>query len=224
MSEMITYFLKYYDKLFEYLIQHITIVVWAIALSMAVAIPLGILASRVKGLAPVLNSIFNFLFSIPSLAMFALFIPVFGLGKVTAVVVIAIYNQIILIRNIVDGFGSIDPLMLESATGMGMNKIQRFFWVECPLALPAFCTGIRMSVLSTISMATLAASINAGGIGRLLFDGVRMTYFVKIYWGAILAALLALSASVVLKKLENMALANANGNRIKKKKHDGNIQ
>lgn len=218
MKEMFEFFLKYYDKMAEYLLQHISIVVVAFVLSLFIAIPLGVLSVKCKRIAPVINSFFNFVFSLPSMAMFALFIPIFGLGAGTAVVVIAIYNQIVLLRNIVDGFNSIDPLILESAKGMGMDKKQVFLKIECPLAAPAICTGIRLAVLSTISMATLAAMINAGGIGRLLFDGVRQTYYVKIYWGAILAAALALFASVVLRKIEKLAMENATGNRVKREK------
>lgn len=221
MKEMFEFFLKYYDKMAEYLVQHIFIVVTAFVLSLFIAIPLGLLSVKCKRFAPFINSFFNFVFSLPSMAMFALFIPVFGLGAGTAVIVISIYNQIVLLRNIVDGFNSIDPLILESAKGMGMDKKQIFLEIECPLAAPAICTGIRLAVLSTISMATLAAMINAGGIGRLLFDGVRQTYYVKIYWGAILAAVLALLASAVLHKVEKAAMDNAAGNRIKKKRRAG---
>lgn len=218
MAEMLDFFLKFYDKLAVYIVQHISIVLFAVVLSMLIAIPLGVLSVKCKMAGLILNTIFNFIFSIPSLAMFALFIPIFGLGQVTAVAVISLYNQIILLRSIVDGFNSIDPLILESAKGLGMSKKQIFIKVECPLAMPAICTGIRMTILSTISMATLAAVINAGGIGRLLFDGVRMNYFIKIYWGAILAAALALSVSVILRRVENYAISNANGERVKKRK------
>lgn len=217
MMEMIEYGLKHYDDFLMYISQHLIIVLSAFVLSILVALPLGVLAVRHKKIGLLLNTIFNFLFSIPSLAMFAIFIPILGLGKDTAVVVISIYNQVILLRSIVDGFESVDLLIIESARGMGMNSGQIFLKIECPLAAPAICTGIRTSVLSTISMATLAAVINAGGIGRLLFDGIRMTYYVKIYWGAILAALLAFAVSAVLRRVENYAIANANGTRIKKR-------
>ena len=203
--------MKNYDRIAVLFLEHIEIVVLSFLLSLVIAVPLGILAAKVKPLAPIFNTAFNIIFSIPSMAMFALFIPLFGLGKATAVVVLSFYNQIILLRSITEGFQSVDPAVLESAGAMGMTKGQVFRKVEFPLALPTLCTGVRLSVLSTISMATLAAVISAGGLGRLLFDGLRQNYFVKIYWGAILAAVLAFLASAILKKVENAAIRYAGG-------------
>ena len=221
MDEMIKFFLKNYERMGRMLNQHVYLVICSFLLSLVIAFPFGILAAKKKKIAPIINNVFNIIFSVPSMAMYALLIPVSGLGSGTAIIVLAIYNQIILVRNIVEGFDSVDKTILEAGKGMGLGSVQLFFKVELPLAIPKICTGFRLALLSTISTATLAAVINSGGIGDLLFAGLRQQYFIKIYWGTILAAILALITSLILRKLENYAIAKANGEVVKKNRKHG---
>jgi osmoprotectant transport system permease protein len=208
---MITYLLKYYMQMSILLLEHLHIVFLSIVISLVIAIPIGLLLARVKWLSTIVMAFFGFVYSIPSLALFSFLIPVFGLGKITAVVVLVVYNQYILVRNTLTGFASIDPSIIEAGEGMGLSTRQLFFKIQLPLAMPIIIGGIRIATVSTIGIATIAAVIHAGGLGVLLFDGLRMNYLPKILWGTILSSALAYCSNQILLSLETKALLKARG-------------
>ena len=168
---------------------------------------------RSKGISQITVSILGMLYSIPSLAFFALFIPFFGLGAQTAIVVLVIYNQFILVRNILTGFDSVDVAIIEAASGMGMSTLQSFWKIRLPLASPVIIAGLRIAIVSTIGIATIASTINAGGLGTILFDGLRTHNTDKLLWGTILASLLAITASVLLSLMEKKTTRIAEGGK-----------
>lgn len=145
---------------------------------------------------------FSVLYSVPSLALFALLIPVTGLGKTTAEIVLIAYNQYLLLRNFISGLYQVDPAVIEAAEGMGMRRLQVLWKVRLPLSKKAFFTGIQLAVVSTIGIATIAAMINAGGLGTILFDGLRTLNIYKIIAGSVLSAGLALVINGVFKAVE----------------------
>ncbi|MBC8062403.1 MAG: ABC transporter permease [Clostridiaceae bacterium] len=208
---MIEYLLKYHDKMLILLLQHLQIVSLSIIISFGIAIPVSLLILRSKVLSMIVLSSLGVIYSIPSLALFALLIPVLGLGRETAIFVLVIYNQYILVRNILAAFQSIDPFIVEAGKGMGLNSSQLFLKIQIPLALPIILGGIRIATITTIGVATIAAVINAGGLGVILFDGLRMNYLPKILWGTIMSAGLALGANQILLYLEKLASFKANG-------------
>lgn len=208
---MIVYFLKYYQQMLLLLAEHLQIVTVTILISLLIAVPIGIVITRSKWLSTAVLSFFGVVYSIPSLALFSLFIPLFGLGKVTAIIVLVIYNQFILIRNTLTGFQSIDPAIIEAGRGMGLSAKQMFFKIELPLAMPIILGGIRIATVSTIGIATIAAVIHAGGLGVLLFDGLRMNYLPKILWGTVLSSVLAYLANQTLLFIEKKAALRARG-------------
>lgn len=208
---MITYLLKYYMQMSILLLEHLHIVFLSIVISLIIAIPVGLLLARSKWLSTAVLAFFGFVYSIPSLALFSFLIPVFGLGKVTAVVVLVVYNQYILVRNTLAGFASIDPSIIEAGKGMGLSTGQLFFKIQLPLAMPIIIGGIRIATVSTIGIATIAAVIHAGGLGVLLFDGLRMNYLPKILWGTILSSALAYCSNQILLFFETKALLKARG-------------
>ena len=208
---MIEYLYKYHDNMLTLLLQHLQIVSLSIAISLVIAIPLSLLILRSKVLSVVVLSSLGVIYSVPSLALFALLIPVLGLGKGTAIFVLVIYNQYILVRNIFAAFQSIDPSIIEAGKGMGFNSIQLFLKIQMPLALPIILGGIRIATVTTISIATIASVINAGGLGVILFDGLRMNYLPKILWGTIMSAGLAIGANKILLYLEKVASFKASG-------------
>ena len=210
---MIEYLFKYHDKMLALLLQHLQIVCVSILISLMIAIPMAILILRSKILSVLVLSCLGIIYSIPSLALFALLIPVLGLGKGTAIFVLVIYNQYILVRNILAAFQSIDASIIEAAKGMGLSSSQLFLKIQMPLALPIILGGIRIAVVTTIGIATIAAVINAGGLGVILFDGLRMDYLPKILWGTIMAAGLALVANYILLYFEKLASLKASGNK-----------
>ena len=199
---MIEFLQKHPEKLYGPLIEHIQLVLITLAISVAVAAFLTLLSVRFKALGNVLMNIFSVVYSIPSLALFAILIPVSGLGRTTAVIVLTVYNQYLLLRNFITGLNEVDPAIREAAAGIGMTQMQTLMRVQVPLAKKALLAGIRLAVISTIGIGTIAASINAGGLGELLFDGLRTMNTVKILWGSLLSAALAILLNALLKLAE----------------------
>lgn len=199
---MIEYALEHPDKLWTPLLQHVELLLFVMVISVVLASLLTIAAMTSKKIANVMVYLFSIMYSIPSLAFFALMIPVTGLGQVTAVVVLIIYNQYVLLRNFIAGLQSVDSSIIEAATGIGMSNMQVLFKVRVPLSTKAIFTGLRLAAVSTIGMATIAVFINAGGLGSLLNDGLRTLNVDKILWGSLLSAGLAIGANTLLIQIE----------------------
>lgn len=199
---MIDYLLKYPDKLLKAFVGHIEIVLITLVISIILAALLTILAAYSKIASKLLVNIFAMIYSIPSLALFAILVPITGLGKVTAIIVLVLYNQYILLRNTIDGLNNVDASIVEAATGMGMSKSQILFQVKLPLVTKPIFAGIHLAVVSTIGIATIAASINAGGIGSVLLDGLRTVNTAKILWGTLMSAGLAIVVNAILNVIE----------------------
>lgn len=197
---MIEYLTKHPDRILIPLRDHLIITLITLAFSLALALLLTMLARQIPVTGKILLQIFSVIYSIPSLALFALLIPVTGLGKTSAVIVLVVYNQYLLLRNFLTGIDEVDPGIREAAEGIGMTKMQQLFKVEIPLAKQAILAGIRLSIVSTVGIATIASAINAGGLGDLLFDGLRTMNVVKILWGSILSAVLAVGLNAVLSR------------------------
>ena len=203
MSMFLKYTTKHYDKLLNALAEHLQIVGITLVISVSLAMLVSVFLMNRKKLAETVVGAWNVVYTIPSLALFALLIPVTGLGKITAVLVLVLYNQFIQVRAFTDGLMRVDESVIESATGMGMTQAQIFVLVRFPLALDSIVAGIRIAIVSTIGIATVAATIGAGGLGSLLFDGMRTQNPVKMIWGTILCAGLVLMANLILKVIEN---------------------
>lgn len=217
MSKFINYGLNHYDNMFKYLLEHLQMCASALAISMIIAIPLSLLLLKRKNLSKMVIALLGACYAIPSMAFFAILMPVFGLGKTGAIVVLTVYSQFILTRNIVMAFGGIDPTLVEAAKGMGMSSAQIFKTVQFPLALPVILGGLRIAAVSTIASAVIAQTVNAGGIGVLLFEGLRTLNVVKMLWGTILAAALSLVCNSLLERAERSTLRYSRG-EVKEKK------
>ncbi len=200
---MLDFLAEYYPKLAAAFFEHLWLVGSVMFLSLLLAGVLSIAAMYSGTLGEFLESLFSLLYAVPSLAMFALLIPVTGLGDKTAAIVLVLYNQYILLRNFLAGLRGVDPALVEAATGLGMTRFQVLYRVRLPLSLKAIFAGIRLAAVSTVGIATIAASINAGGLGAVLFDGLRTMNVYKIVWGALLSAVLALGVNYLFAWLEN---------------------
>ncbi len=196
------YFTTYWQKLAVALEQHLAIVGWTLLFAIPLAALLTVATVRFPRFSEFLVGLLGVVYSIPSLALFALMIPVTGLGLPTAVIVLVFYNQFILLRNFLAGLRSVDKGILEAALGMGMNRSQMFLRIQLPLAFPVIMAGIHLAVISTIGIATIAATINAGGLGTILFDGLRTQNVYKIIWGCVFSGGLALIANFALAAVE----------------------
>ena len=182
--------------------EHLRLTGSALLIALLIALPLGILINRVKWLENPVMSVLNVFYTIPSLALLVLLVPFLGLGATTATVVLVLYAQVILVRNIVVGLNGVNPDIVEAARGMGMNGWQRFIRIELPLALPVIVAGVRIAAVTIIGIATVAALINAGGLGRILFEGVSRRSPDRIIAGSLAAAALAALANGLLRLLE----------------------
>ncbi len=185
--------------------EHVRLTVEVLAISLMIAIPLGVLLARVRWLRDPVLAVLGVVYTIPSLSFFVLLIPLFGLGVTSAVIALVAYAQLMLVRNWGIGLTSIDPSIIEASKGVGMSGWQRFWQVEFPLALPLLLAGIRLATLSTIGIVTIAAYINAGGLGELLFVGVTTANYQKILAGSIAVSILAITANYLLRFLERRA-------------------
>lgn len=145
-----------------------------VALAVAIGVPLGIIAQRNKVAAPLILNTASVFLTIPSLALFSLMIPLFGIGNPPVIVALTMYALLPIIRNTVSGLHSVDPAIGESARGMGLSNLQRLWRVEMPNAWPIVLTGIRVATLLTVGIAAIAAVIGGGGLGNEIYsNGIR---------------------------------------------------
>jgi osmoprotectant transport system permease protein len=184
------------------LAQHLELTAAALVIAFAIALPLGVLAARSpRARGPVLG-LLSAIYTVPSLALFALLIPLLGLGFPTALVALVAYAQVILVRNITAGLRGVPQASRDAALGLGMTPWQSFLRVELPQASPVIVGGVRIATVTVIALANLAAWINAGGLGVLLFAGLRNDDPAKIVAGSLASALLAICADLALRLLE----------------------
>ncbi|MGU3470887.1 ABC transporter permease [Paenibacillus sp. D51F] len=208
---MSEYLLNHYDDLLKGLWEHLLLSASALAIALLIALPAGYWLSRHGRIAVPVLAVLGVVYAIPSLGMFALLIPLLGLGKQPALAALVLYSQLVLIRNVISGFRSIEPAVRESASGAGFGRWRLFMRIELPLALPVILGGVRIASLSIIGIATIAAWINAGGLGVILFEGLYQNSVPKMVWGTVLVALLAISVNQLLLALERRSIRRAAG-------------
>ena len=199
---MIKYAINSRDKLGLALWEHLEMLVITLVIALLIAALLTMAAIFSRTLANTLIYLFSVIYSIPSLALFAIMIPLTGLGKTTAITVLVIYSQYILLRNFIAGLNGVDPAVVEAAAGMGMTRLQILFKIRLPLAKRALFAGVRLAAVSTMGIATIAAFINAGGLGKILYEGLQTMNIYKILWGSTPSAGLAIGVNTALSRLE----------------------
>ncbi|HYF63819.1 MAG TPA: ABC transporter permease [Herpetosiphonaceae bacterium] len=195
----------------RYLGEHVQITLITLAVSILFAVPLGVLLVRVRWLSAPVLGLLSILYTIPSLALLILFIPFLGLGADNAIATLIIYAQVILVRNTVVGLQSVSPALLEAATGMGMSGWTRWWRVELPLALPLILAGVRVAAVTVIGIAAIAAQVNAGGLGTLLFYGIQLDRDDMIWAGVFVVGALALAVNGGMLALEKALVRTPRG-------------
>jgi osmoprotectant transport system permease protein len=196
------------ENLFEDIVPavqgHIFLSSISVVIALAISLPTGVLVARYrKAYAPV-TFFTGFLFTIPSLAFFALLaaVPSIGVGPRPVIIALVAYSLLILIRNTVAGIDSVPEETKDAARGMGLTNRQILFGVELPLALPVIVAGIRITTVTVIGIATIGAYIDGGGLGVLIFDGLERDFPTEIVLGGGLAMLLAILADLLLLAVE----------------------
>lgn len=196
-----------WTELFALTREHLFLVFVSTAFAVLIGVPLGIFITRKKTLQTPILGIANILQTVPSLALFGLLIPlpfIGGIGAKTAIIALALYSFLPVIRNTVTGISGVDARVKEAATAMGMTDWQILKRVELPLALPVILTGIRVAVVIAVGVATVAAAVGAGGLGTYIFRGLRQNDNNLLLAGAISSAVLALLADFTLGQIERV--------------------
>jgi osmoprotectant transport system permease protein len=205
MANFFAVFSERKGQLLASLLEHIQISFIALFFAVVIAIPLGIYLTNKKKIAESIIGISAVLQTIPSLALLGLLIPLFGIGKVPAIIALVVYALLPILRNTFTGINEVDPSLREAAMAMGMNTRKRLVKVELPLAMPVIMAGIRTAMVLIVGTATLAALIGAGGLGDIILLGIDRNNTALIILGAVPAAILALVFDFLLKKLESLS-------------------
>jgi osmoprotectant transport system permease protein len=199
------FFLDHRAEIFSATLEHLTLVLIAMAIAIVIGVPLGMFIVHRPTLRTIALGIASVFQTIPSLALFGFLIPIpfiGGIGKRTAIFALVLYALLPILRNTFVGLTHIDHAVLEAAEAMGMTHPQILLRVRFPLALAVILAGIRTATVITIGVATIAAAIGAGGLGSFIFRGVALVNDALILAGAIPSALLALLADFLLGRLE----------------------
>jgi osmoprotectant transport system permease protein len=189
----------WHDTLEPALIQHIWLSLLAVAIGLVIALALALVGFRRRIIDAPIGAFADFLYTIPSLALFQLLVPLTGLTVTTVEVALVSYTLLILYRNILEGLRGVPEDVREAARGMGLSRLQTLVRVELPLAVPSIMAGVRIATVSTISIATIAAFVIPEGLGRPIYIGITQDIFkTEIIAAGALAILLALAADALL--------------------------
>lgn len=182
--------------------EHMWLTFLAVAIGLAISVPVGIFVARHRRFYGPVTAITGFMYTIPSLALFAFLTPLTGLSTTSAEIGLVSYTLLILIRNVVAGLDGVSPDAKEAALGMGYTDRQMLWKVEMPLALPTIVAGLRIATVTTIGLVTVTALIGKGGVGYFILLGLNRTFSTAIILGAGLAVILAVAFDVLLLRTE----------------------
>lgn len=190
--------------IWEYTENHFEVVLIAVAISLVIWVPLGILLSKSDKWAKRVIGLANIIFCIPSLSLFAIFvmIPFLGLGRQSAVLALVLYAMMPLIRNVYDGVKNVDKNVLEAAKGMGMSSGKVMREIQLPLGMPVIMAGFRITVVMTTGIAAIATYIGERNLGRFIAEGLVRSNTEMILTGAILISVIAIGLDTILGFLE----------------------
>jgi len=203
-KDILTYVVENQEAFSQALIEHILLSFLSVFIAFIIGLLLGIFCVKYKKVSNTIIGIFTFLRLIPSIAFLILFMPILKTGFLPAVVALTILAIPPICINTYSGIMGVDPFLIESATGMGLNKKQIFYRLELPLSIPMVIVGLRTSLIDVIATATVASIMGAGGLGRYIFAGMQMNNFVLLLLGGGTVALIALfvetSLTIVQKR------------------------
>lgn len=197
------------DKILFLFFEHVQLTAVAVLLAILIGVPLGILMTYVARLNRPILGFANLIQAIPSLALLGFMVPLLGLGPTPAVFMVVVYSLLPIVKNTYTGLANIAPEMLETAKGIGMTRFQVLFRVRLPLSLSVIMAGVRISAVTAVGLVTIAALIGAGGLGELIYAGIRTATNAQIVAGAIPACVLALLMDHLLADIEKLVTPKA---------------
>lgn len=193
-------------RILGYTAVHLKLTLIALLLACLAAIPAALTLARHQGIARGLLYVTGLIQTIPALALLALLVPIVGLGEVPAIIALFLYSLLPIVRNTLTGIFSVDPLLKQVATGMGLTASQQLWKVELPLAAPTILAGVKTAAIISIGTATLAAFVGAGGLGEPIITGLTLNDHRLILEGAIPAALLAIVVELLFEAVERATI------------------
>lgn len=193
------------DMILSALMEHIFLSFTAIAIGIAISLPMGMIIARYRRYAEPVIGVTAIFQTIPSLALFGFLVPVLGIGSTTALVALIIYALLPILRNTYTGITGVDSSIIEAGRGMGMTRSQILRKIELPLALPFIMAGIRTATVLTVGVATLATFVGAGGLGDIIYRGLQSYNNELVLAGALPVAILAIAFDFLLKIVEKRA-------------------
>ncbi|HLS90175.1 MAG TPA: ABC transporter permease [Limnochordia bacterium] len=211
-----SYIISNWEQVLSLTLEHLWIVIVAMAFSTALGVPMGIIAAQVPRTGPWILGVFGVFYLIPSLALFAILVPLVGLGQQPAIIGLVLYSQLPIVRNTATGLTNVDPSLIEAAEGMGMTRLQRLWMVELPVATPAIVAGLRVAAVMTVGVATIAAYVGAGGLGNLIFRGMQLLYPEMVVAGALPAALMAIVVDLLFVGLERLTSRHSQSRQVER--------
>ncbi|WP_299539492.1 ABC transporter permease [uncultured Streptomyces sp.] len=192
------------EELTDAVVQHIWITALSVTIGLLVAFPLALLARRGPRFAGPVLGVTTVLYTVPSLAMFSLLLPVFGLSAALVVTGLVLYSLTILVRNILAGLEAVPEEAREAARGMGFGPARLLREVEIPLALPALMAGLRIATVSTVALTTVGSLVGKGGLGNLIEDALPSFFKAQILTASVLCVALAVGADLLLLGVQRL--------------------
>jgi osmoprotectant transport system permease protein len=188
-----------WDVIWYYGQQHLRYTVAAVLAGTLISLPLSYVAVRRPGIYPSLLTVTNVIYAIPSIALFVMLAPWLGFTNDKPILTaMTLYTLVILVRNLVEAIRSVPDAVIRAADGMGYRRVRRFVAVELPLAIPGIIAGLRLAVVSTVSLISVGALIGRGGLGRLFSDGREKSNVVELWSGVVAVVMLALALDGIL--------------------------
>ncbi len=202
MAGFITFITQNYPDIVRLIVEHLQLTLMAVLVSIAIGVPLGILISYISRLTKPVLGLANIVQAVPSLALLGFLIPFMGIGSKPAIFMVVVYSLLPIIKNTATGLNNISPEMIEAANGIGMTPFQVLYKIKLPQALPVIMAGVRISAVTAVGLVTIAAFIGAGGLGYLVYAGIRTVNNYQILAGAIPACVIALGIDALAGMVE----------------------
>ncbi len=199
-----SYWSDYRQELTDATVQHVWITVVSVLLGLALAVPLALLARRSPAVESVVVGSTTIIYTIPSLALFSLLLPVTGLSATTVIIGLALYSLTILVRNVLAGLRAVPDEVVESARGVGYSNVALLTKVELPLALPVIMAGLRVATVSTVALVTVGSIVSNGGLGNLMLRAVNTQFKAQILAASLLCVALAVALDLVLVGVQRL--------------------
>lgn len=190
------------DDIWDRSVEHLQLTIVAVAIGFVIAMAASAVALRFRRTYSPITWTAGILYTIPSLALFALLVPYTGLSFLTAQIGLVSYTLLILIRNIVAGINGVSPEVREAAVGMGYTRARLFFQIELPLALPSIMAGLRIAVVTTVGLVTVTSLITLGGLGSFILRGLQRFFTTEIMVGVVMSVFLAVVLDFILVFIE----------------------